>query len=258
MPGLDDRLFQSNPPNRESQPCEKKGFPTVYRLIRAMALPLLILGLASTCARADYVFTVPTPTSGPDTLDFTISSSDLATLSAFGLSLSISTVPPSADAYFTPDTSQPTPYSGGDGLPYVFQGQSFGDYLTLPFWSTGGATYPTSISGGDSEYTTTNGFGYVTVTSTSFLASVEYQVLAGTPSSTPVQITLSSSSSYFDDLNGSPLNFTASMSDGVVNINISASAVPEPSSLAMAAFPCLGGLLGYSRLRRRGRSPRSR
>jgi hypothetical protein len=43
------------------------------------------------------------------------------------------------------------------------------------------------------------------------------------------------------DLNNNPLNYTASISGGVVNINVST--VPEPSSLALAAISGLSGVL---------------
>jgi hypothetical protein len=219
----------------------------LQRSIQHLALALLFLGLMSTRARADFIFDVTIPASGTGTLGFTITSNDNTTLSAFGLGLMIS--PTSSGFPYFP-TTQPTPY---DDPNYVFAGESA--MSPLPFWFTypAGDEFPTTVNGGDID---ASSLGYVTITTQYDLATVMFQV---TPAGAPeqVQITLVSDPgfTYFDDLNNNPLNYTASMVGGVVNINVSA--VPEPSSLALAGISSLAGLLVYGRSRRRAESPMS-
>jgi hypothetical protein len=211
----------------------------VNRLIRYLALALLVLGLASTPTRADYVFDVTIPASGTGTLDFTITSSDNATLSMFDLGLTISSTS-HGTPYFS--TTQTDPYSNPN---YVFATGSVLD--PIPFWTTypPGYDFPASMSGGDAS-----SLGSVTLSSTpSYLATAQFQVA---PAAAPevVQVTLVNNvSTFFDDLNGSPLYYTASLSGGTVNINVSS--VPEPSSLVLAGIAGLGGLFVYGRNRRR-------
>ena len=176
---------------------------------------------------------VTIPASGTGTLDFTITSNDNATLSAFGLGLTISSTSPWIPYFWT---NQPTPYDDPD---YVFAGESASS--PLPFWYTypTGDLYPSTVNGGDFD---ASSLGYVTISTQYDLATVTFQVApAATPE--PVQITLLSDPNftYFADLNNSPLSYTASISGGVVNINVST--VPEPSSLGIVAFSSLSGFL---------------
>jgi hypothetical protein len=224
----------------------------VNRSIQAFALAFLVLSLTAARARADYVFNVTIPSdSVPGSLAFTITSNDNATLSSFGLGLTISPVGSSTAGYFS--LVQPTPYADPN---YVFAGVSGNAMFSLPFWTSPfGDDFPTSILGGDLDgLPPPPPFPYVTVTPGVFdLGTVQFQLLSGSAPDEQFQITLvSGSNTYFDDLNNNPLSYTASLMGGVVNINISA--VPEPSSLVMASISSLGGLLVYRRSRRQGRS----
>jgi hypothetical protein len=231
----------------------------VYRLIQAITLPILILGVASTQAQADIAFPVTMPSSGTTaTVGFTITSNDSSTLlSDFNLGLNISPSPTSQSTPFF-SVNQPDQYVGGDGLNYVFAGVSLGS--GSPFWSDTSSGVATNITGGDIASTP------VTVSSTgAYLATVQFEVAAGSDPGQTFLLTLFSAGSpvippgasptEFDDQNGMPLSYTASFTQsagggGTVNINISTATVPEPSSLAMAVISGLGGLLVYRRSRR--------
>jgi hypothetical protein len=228
----------------------QKGTPKVSRWIQKFAAAMILLGVTTTCARADFVFDVTIPSSGTGTLDFTITSNDSSTLSSFGLDLTISPTPSATSlAAFTPDQTDPYTSPG-----YVFAGQSSGADSGVPFWSPPfQTTTPNdSIFGGDSADPTV-GSGFVTLSSTtpSFLATVQFQVPAGSAPGQMFQITLVSNPglTFFDDMNNNSLNYAASISGGVVNINVNAaSAVPEPASSTMLAISSgLGGLLWYRR-----------
>jgi hypothetical protein len=230
----------------------QKGMPKVSCWIQKFAAAMILLGVTTTCARADFVFDVTIPPSLTGTLDFTITSNDSSTLSAFGLDLMISPTPSSTSlASFTPDQTDPYTSPG-----YVFAGQSLGADLGIPFWSPPfQTTTPNdSITGGDSADPTV-GSGFVTLSSTaSYLATVQFQVPTGSTPGQVFQITLVSNPglTFFDDMNGNPLNYTASISGGAVNINVNtASAVPEPASSTMLAISSgLCGLLWYRRQRK--------
>ena len=218
------------------------------RSIQAVTLALLILGVTATQVRAgsSYSFDVTIPSSTtPGTLDFDITSNDSATLSYFGLGLTISpTGTSTSSAYFS--TTQSDPYTNAN---YVFSGQSENSDLSLPFWTTtpSGALFPTSILGGDSN--DGSGLGYVTLSSTAaYLGTVQFQVPSGADPNQVFQITLvGGSNTYFQDQNSNALSYTASLVGGAVVINVSASAVPEPSSLVLAAISSVSGLVVYRR-----------
>jgi hypothetical protein len=221
-------------------------------LIRAIALALLILGLTSTGARADFVFTVTMPSTSTGTVDFNITSNDSATLSAFGLQLMISPTS-SATTLASFSSTQTDPFSNSG---YVFAGQSFNSDNGLPFWSLPFMTTTPndSILGGDSADPSV-GPGFVTVLSSpSYLGTVQFEGPSASAGQ-QFQITLGGGSTSFDDRIGNSLSYTASFTPsagggGTVNIDISTASVPEPSSLAMAGISSLVGLLVYRRSRR--------
>jgi hypothetical protein len=183
-------------------------------------------------------------------MDFTISSTTgTDTLSAYNLQLLITPIgTPMEDLQFTPTTmsqpSQPVPYGNSN---YVFYGASSMGDLMLPVW---GLPTPTNynndtISGGDSD--DGSGLGYVTITSSFLLVSVQFFAPIGSTPGDQFQISLvPGANTYLDDASGSAVP-SFQYVGGIVTV----SSVPEPSSLVLAGIAGLGGLLVYRRNRRR-------
>ncbi len=214
------------------------------RSIQAFAFAIILLGLTATRARADLAISlsnVSLAPGGTGTMDINVTSTSGDTLSAFGLELQITSPGiPTAFLQFSPLADQPDPYSNSNPpYPYVFSGASFKSDYVLPFWFqvTSPFVLPPDISGGDAS---DSNQGYVSIPSGSsaYLATVQFFDPGGTPGD-QFQISLVSGvNTYFDDLNGNPLNYTST--GGTVTIT---SVVPEPSSLTVVALSGLSGLL---------------
>jgi hypothetical protein len=115
----------------------------------------------------------------------------------------------------------------------------------VPFWSGPSGNPFTTILAGDFSDSST---GYVSIAAAgSYLGSVEFQAAPGASLRDSFQISLVNDPNftYFDDQNGNPLNY--SLNGGTVTVGDTA--VPEPSSLALAALPAICGLLLYTRRR---------
>jgi hypothetical protein len=223
----------------------------VKPLIRAFVYTSTLLGLAASQASAGLTIDlgdVNLAPGGTGTMNITISSSSLVTLSSFGLELAITPIgTPTSVLQFGASASQPNPYLSTN---YVFYGQSFNQQFATPFWSVPGMNPMLTAIGGDTQYSMGN-FGYVSIgTTPELLATVQFNSPAGASLGDQFQISLVNDPNftYFDDLNGNPLNGGAySMSGGVVTI--APSAVPEPSSVVIT-LTGLGGLLGVRYARR--------
>ncbi len=229
------------------------------RSIQAFAFAIILLGLSATRARADLNIALDNVTVAPGgtgTMDIYVSSGSSDTLSLFSLQLQIRQVAPTS-SFLTFTGGVDPPYSNSN---YVFSNQSFNSDFGLPFWAPPFTTVYTndSISGGDSADPTV-GPGYVTITGTLLLATVQFQAL-GTNPGDQFQISLvpptydpSNVSTQFDDQNGALLNYTST--GGMVTIT---SVVPEPSTLTIVALSGLSGLLWCCwRGRKQGQSKNS-
>jgi len=231
----------------------------VNRSIQAFAFAIILLGLSATRARADLNIALSDVTLAPGgtgTMDITVTSNSSVTLSLFSLTLQITQMP-GTTSFLTFTGGVDPPYSNSN---YVFSNQSFNSDFGQPFWAPPFTTVYTndSISGGDSADPTV-GPGYVTITGTLLLATVQFQAL-GTNPGDQFQISLvpptydpSNVSTQFDDQNGALLNYTST--GGTVTIT---SVVPEPSSLTVVALSGLSGLLWCCwRGRKQGQSKNS-
>ncbi len=221
------------------------------RSIQAFAF--ILLGLTATRARADLNIALDNVTVAPGgtgTMDITVTSNSSDTLSAFNLELLIA--PSNGATSLLQFTSNQPDFTGNPN--YVFVGESA---LGPAFWSTPPTTtnylYDT-ISGGDSA----NGVpSYVTITGTSLLATVQFQAAPGATLGDQFQISLvkDPNFTYFDDQNGTALNYSVGSTGGTVTIT---SVVPEPSSLTVVALSGLSGLLWCCwRGRKQGQSKNS-
>ncbi len=232
----------------------EKGSLHLHRFITSFALTLLVIGSATARVHADLTISLSDVTVAPGsmgTMDFTVSSNNSDTLSAFSLELLITPVgTPSSLLQFT--SSQSDPYGNAN---YVFNSGSFGSDNGVPFWSGPQETYYPSdtITGGDMS----DAFlGYVTLPTPpdssgalSYLASVQFLAPEGAMQGDQFQVSLVSDPNftYFDDQFGNPLMYSSAMAGGLVTV----SSVPEPSSLALLAIPgACGGLLWCRRGRR--------
>jgi hypothetical protein len=234
----------------------------VSRRILVLAFAALLLGALSSRARADIEITATNVTisgGGIGYMDFTVSSTDGDTLSAFGLTLQITPVNPANagdDLQFTtsqPNAWDPTPYpnSSFTGSDYVFAGVSGVQSLGQTYWalpSQTGASPPYLSITSNADYDSS---GSVQLTSTSYLGSVEFQA-AAVSSQEQFQVSLAGGT-YFADSQGNNLNFSL-LSGGSVTVNpymVESMSVPEPT----AALTSLTGALcfaayGWLRLRR--------
>ncbi len=128
----------------------EKGSIHLRCFIKSFALTLLVIGFATARVHADLTISLSnaTVTTGSiGTMNFTVTSNNSDTLSAFGLELLITPVGThSSLLQFT--SSQPDPYGNAN---YVFNSGSFGSDNGIPFWSSPGEThYPSdTITGGD-------------------------------------------------------------------------------------------------------------
>jgi len=216
----------------------------VNRSIQAFAFAIILLGLTATRARAGAIITLDDVTVAPGgmgTMDITITSNSGDTLSLFSLALQITQMP-GTTSYLEFTGGVDPPYSNSN---YVFSNQSFNLDFGQPFWGPPFTTVYTydSISGGDSADPAV-GPGYVTITGTLLLATVQFQALGTNPgdqfqiSLVPPTYDLSNVSTQFDDQTGALFNYTST--GGTVTI---ASAIPEPSSWTLLALSGLSGLL---------------
>jgi hypothetical protein len=233
-----------------------KGSPKVSRCIRIFVLAILPLGLMATRARADITVSLQDVSLAPGgigTMNIYASSTSGDTLSQFGLELLITPVSSPSFLYFSSGMDQPTADFGNPSPGYVFEGQSSSMDIPLPFWGgpfDPGTNYPNdTIAGGDSADANA-GSGYVTLTGTYLLATVQFDAPVG--ASGTFQVSLAPSTydatmtgfTYFQDMSDNFLNYSSS--GGLVTI----SSVPEPSSLVLGAMASLGGLFScWSRRR---------
>ncbi len=227
------------------------------RLIQASALALLILGMSAARAPADMVIALGNDLNvapgGIGFIDIAISytpgTSTDNTLADFALELHVAPVSATSQLQFV---QGPDPYTNSN---YVFYGQSFKqDNGPLQFWnlpSSNPASNDT-LTGGDAADPSV-GPGYVTIPPTGagtlLLGTVEFQAAPGATPGDSFQISLVNDplQTYFDGNTDSGIPYTYnSLTGGMVTIG----AVPEPSSLVLAAIACVGGLLGYRRSRR--------
>ena len=221
------------------------------RSITSLASVLFMLGIMATHARADLSFMLSDATINPGgiaTVDVSVMSSTPYTLSDFSLGLQI--MPdgtPTSFLQFSTGMSQPSAPFGNSN--YVFAGQSFDQNTMTPFYSDPYATayQGDSITGGDTDYTPQQGFGYVSIgtagmTSTTFVAQVQFFAPAGATPGDEFQIMVLTTSPFteFDDPGGNALSISSGPSTGGF-VTVGA-AVPEPSSLVIT-LTGLGGLL---------------
>ena len=222
------------------------------RLIQAFAFAIILLGLTATPARADLAISLSNTTVAPGgtgTMDITVTSNSSDTLSAFGLELLITPVgTPTSLLQFT--SSQPD-FSGNPN--YVFVGESA---LGPAFWSTPPAYPNDTIFGGDIN---SSGQGYVTITGTPLLATVQFQAPPGATPGDMFQISLGNDRNFtYFQYDQNPLDLLKYTSTpGTVTIGTSV-AVPEPSTLPIVVLCGLSGLLWcYWRGRTHGQTKNS-
>jgi hypothetical protein len=237
----------------------EKGPRKMRLLSRAVTVTVLLHLLAglATRAYADLQVNLSDVTLAPGgagtmAISVTPPSGSNTTLSDFGLQLLITPVgTPTSLLQFSSNQVDPYASSG-----YVFSSVSFGANTSTPFWFPPFATnyYPDSINGGDAAYNFANPQQpvpvYVTLPGAgALLATVQFFIPGGKPGD-QFQISLVSSGTYFDDANGKSINYSGS--GGVITLG---AAVPEPSTLTVAAVSSLAGLVYYSRRRKQTRSP---
>ncbi len=206
-----------------------------------------MLGFAASEARAGLVITLGNATvasGGTATIDISVfSTTGTDFLSSFNLGLLITPVgTPAGLLQFS--STQPD-FSGNPD--YVFYQQSG---LGAAFWGPPYMTNYTadSITGGDVP---TSNAVLISATGTgpfSLLAQVQFDPLIGDNGDT-FQVSLITDPNFtsFSDPNGGELPYISI--PGSVMIG---SAVPEPSSMTLAALSSLGGLLLFWRRRRQG------